>query len=158
MSKPRDWPQLRADMDVPTAIKVLRIISEDRKLEHGRSTPLVFDDEYKLVGFVHLVNLLKEIRHVCEPGKAPDTEAFSRVSVPVRNLTTSFVGTVTPDQGILDALDIMLYGGVSIVPVLKEGRLEGLVKLSDIFNTVSALLCGEPAPDERAQLMEHFRF
>lgn len=158
MSRPSEWPQLRAETDVPTALKILRIITEDRKIEHGFSTPLVFDDEYKLLGFVHLTDLLKEVRHVCEHGKPADQEAFCRIGVPVRNLTTLFAGAVTPDQSVLDALDIMLDKGVSIVPVMKDGRLEGLVKLSEIFDTVSSILCDERDPDERARLMKDFHF
>jgi hypothetical protein len=43
-----EWPQLRADATVGEAIEMLRIITEDKKLEHGHSTPLVLDDTYHL--------------------------------------------------------------------------------------------------------------
>ena len=57
-----EWPQLRAETTIADAIKVLRIVTEDRKLEHGHSTPLVLDDNYDLLGFVHLSDLLKSVR------------------------------------------------------------------------------------------------
>ena len=47
-----EWPQLRADTDIRTAIKILRIVTEEKKLEHGHSTPLILDENYNLLGFV----------------------------------------------------------------------------------------------------------
>ncbi len=60
MILPREWPQLRAETDVSTAIKILRIISEEHKLEHGHSTPLVMDENFQLLGFVHLTDSTQE--------------------------------------------------------------------------------------------------
>ena len=57
-----EWPQLRAEATIADAIKALRIVTEDRKLEHGHSTPLVLDDNYDLLGFVDLSDLLKSVR------------------------------------------------------------------------------------------------
>ncbi|MEW5980658.1 MAG: hypothetical protein AB1898_33215, partial [Acidobacteriota bacterium] len=86
-----EWPQLRAGMDVVTAIKILRIVSEDQKLEHGHSTPLVFDDNFNLIGFVHLIDLLKSVRHVWErPGAAREVVS---TGVKVRDLAVPFACT-----------------------------------------------------------------
>ena len=40
---------------------------------------------------------------------------------------------------------------------LKEGKLQGIVKLSDIFNTVAALLFDEQDPEERHRLLRDYR-
>ena len=70
MTPPNQWPQIRGEADVYTAIRLLRIITEDRKLEHGHSTPLIMDENYNLIGFVHLTDLLKEHQaHVGEEGR-----------------------------------------------------------------------------------------
>jgi hypothetical protein len=45
---------------------------------------------------------------------------------------------------------------VSQVPVMQEGKLQGIVKLSDIFNTVAALLFDEQDPDERNRLLRDY--
>jgi CBS domain-containing protein len=149
-----EWPQLRADMDVRRAIKILRIVTEDKKLEHGHSTPLVLDDNYNLLGFVHLTDLLKSIRHLCERRDEP--RELDEAVRPVKDLVTPFKGTVQEDDSILKALDIMLDNDVTLVPVIKDGKLQAVVKLSDIFNTVAALLFDEEDPEERHRLLRDY--
>ncbi len=65
MIKPNEWPLLLADMDVEMALKILRIVAEDKKLLHGYSTPFRMNAQYKLVGFVYLIDLLSQIRPLC---------------------------------------------------------------------------------------------
>jgi CBS domain-containing protein len=149
-----EWPQLRSDMNVSTAIKLLRIITEDQKLEHGHSTPLIMDENYNLVGFVHLIDLLKSVRPLCdkpdEPCRLPEN------TTNLRELVVPFAGTVHRDDSILKALDIMMDHNVSQVPVMDEDKLQGMIKLSDIFNTVAALLFDEQDPAERHQLLRDY--
>jgi CBS domain-containing protein len=149
-----EWPQLSADMDVHTAIRILRIVTEEKKLEHGHSTPLVLDENYSLLGFVHLTDLLKSVRHLCDKPDQPCEP--DQPSGPVRDLVTSFKGSVQEDDNILKALDIMLDNNVSMVPVMKAGKLEAMIKLSDIFNTVAALLFGEEDPEEKHRLLRDY--
>jgi len=149
-----EWTQLKADTDVSTAIKILRIVSEDEKLEHGHSTPLVFDDNYKLLGFVHLTDLLKNVRHLCD--KADEPCELGKATTKLSELVVPFAGSVAPDDSILKAVDIMMDRNVSLVPVMKGDRVEGLVKLADIFNTVAALLFDEQDPEERGRLLRDF--
>lgn len=149
-----EWTQLKADTDVGTAIKILRIVSEDEKLEHGHSTPLVFDDNFRLLGFVHLTDLLKNIRHLCD--KLDEPCELGKATTPLSDLVVPFAGTVSADDSILKAIDIMMDHNVSLVPVMKGDRIEGLVKLSDIFNTVAALLFDEQDPEERGRLLRDF--
>ena len=47
----------------------------------------------------------------------------------------------------------MLDNDVSVVPVIKDGKLHAIVKLSDIFNPVVALLLDEEDPTERHKLL-----
>ena len=149
-----EWPQLRSDMDVTTAIKILRIITEDQKLEHGHSTPLIMDENYNLLGFVHLTDLLKSVRGVWEKddraGAPPDG------AKKLKELVVPFAGTVEMEDSIIKALDIMMDHNVSQVPVMEHGKIQGMVKLSDIFNTVAALLFDEQDPEERHRLLRDY--
>ena len=61
-----------------------------------------------------------------------------------------------PEDSILKALDIMMEHNVSLVPVMKNGRLEGMIKLADIFNEVAALLLDEEDPDEKHRLLRDY--
>lgn len=74
----------------------------------------------------------------------------------LKELVIPFAGTVQPNDSILKALDIMMDHNVSQVPVMQEGKLQGIVKLSDIFNTVAALLFDEQDPDERNRLLRDY--
>jgi len=155
MIKREQWPQLRSDTDVRTAIKILRIVTEEKKLEHGHSTPLVLDENYKLLGFVRLTDLLKSVRHLWEATDEP--RQSDRAVRQVKELVIPFEGSVTEDDSILKALDIMMDNDVSLVPVIKDGKLQAIVKLSDIFNTVAALLFDEQDPAERNRLLgDHY--
>jgi len=143
-----------ADADVCSAIKILRIITEEKKLEHGHSTPLVLDEHYNLLGFVHLRDLLKSIKYLWEKSAtACDTDQQLPL---IKDLVVPFAAVVQPDDSILKALDIMMEHNVSLVPVMKDGKLQGLIKLADIFNTVSALLFDEADPQERHRLMRDY--
>lgn len=149
------WPQLRAETTVKNALNILRILSEDTKLSHGYSTPLVLDDEYNLIGLVRLTDLLRAVRHLCEfipDGQACDLGPAIR---PVSDLVVKFPGVVTPDDSILKALDLMLDHGVSLVPVMRDHKFLGMIKLADIFNTVASLLFDEEIEDEKTWLEKH---
>lgn len=155
MGPAREWPQLRAETDVNSAIKILRIATEDKKLEHGHSTPLVFDDQYRLLGFVHLTDLLKAVRSCW--GQPDACETISPLPT-LGDLVIPFAGTVAPDDSIVDALDIMIDHTISIVPVIVEGKLKGIIRLADIFNEVAALLFDEQDMEEKNRLMREYHF
>jgi CBS domain-containing protein len=156
MIKRNEWPQLRAGTPIRNAVRVLRILSEEKKIVHGHSTPLVLDDDYNLLGMIRLTDLLRSIRHLCEdPDKACNLdEAIS----PVSSLVIPFTGRVSPDDSILDALDIMTNTGVSLVPVIENEKLVGLVKLSDIFDKVTAILFDEPDSEERSWITQYLHW
>jgi predicted transcriptional regulator len=74
----------------------------------------------------------------------------------VSDLVVPFAGSIGPDDSILKALDVMMDHSVSLVPVMKDHKLFGMVKLSDIFNTVAALLFDEEIVDQREALVKRF--
>ena len=47
---------------------------------------------------------------------------------------------------------------VSIVPVMKDGKLHGIVKLSDIFNTVRGIALRRAGPAERHRLVRDYHW
>jgi len=143
-----------AETTVGDAIKMLRIITEDNKLVIGHSTPLVLNDNYDLLGFVHLSDLLKRVRELCFQQDRP--WELDKATTPLRELVVPFAGTVAENDSILKALDIMMDHGVSLVPVVVNGKVQGMIKLSDIFNTVAALLFDEKDPEERQRLLRDY--
>ncbi len=154
MTSPNQWPQLPAGTDVCTAFKLLRITTEAEKLEHGHS-PLIMGENYSLMGFVHLTDLLKSIRHLWESKeKAAFEECPSNPEL--KDLVVPFAGTVGPADSILEALEIMMEHRVSMVPVMSDEKLAGMIRLSDIFNEVAGILFDEADPDEKHRLLRDY--
>lgn len=99
---------------------------------HVRHVP-VEDDAGHLIGIVShrdLIELLASGR------------AATRTPVLVSEIMKTNLITVTPDTPTLDALDLMRERNIGCLPVVKEGRLVGLVTAYD-FLTVSAKLLEE---------------
>ena len=93
---------------------------------------------------VKLTDLLRSVRHLCETDdKACD---LGKAINPVEELVLPLPDAVKPDDSILEALDIMTNHGISIVPVMEDGKLRGVVKLSDVFDIVASLLFDEDEP------------
>jgi signal-transduction protein with cAMP-binding, CBS, and nucleotidyltransferase domain len=131
---------------------LLRILSEDEKLEQGRSTHLVFDNDYNLIGIIRLTDLLQNVRHLCDrkEGLCDLGDAVR----PIRDIVKPFPGHVSPTDSILKALDIMIDNSVTLVPVQQDGKLVGMLKLGDIFNSISAILFDDENPMERSRIMK----
>ncbi len=152
----REWPQLKAETQIKDAIRILRILSEDKKLEHGHSTPLVLDKDYNLLGMIRLTDLLRSVRHLCEdPLKACE---LGKATSPITDIVIPFPASVKPEDSILEALDIMTNYGISLVPVMDQGKLQGLIMLADIFNIVAALLFDEEEPEGPNWIDRHLHF
>jgi CBS domain-containing protein len=156
MISPKDWPILPADMTVKDAIRILRIVTEEIKLEHGHATPLVLDENQNLMGFVHLADLLAGIRHLYDKGAEPGGP--DKGALPVRDLVVGFAGTVKPEDSIAKALNIMMDHRVALVPVMEDQKLRGVVKLSDVFGAAAAVLFAEEIPEDRERLLKRVHF
>jgi CBS domain-containing protein len=151
-----EWPQMRANTVVKDVIRTLRILTEDKKLSQGHSTPLVLDNNYNLLGIVRLTDLLANVRHLCD-----DTDKaceLGRALTPVKELVIPFPCTVAAEDPMLSALDLMIEHGVSLLPVMKDGKLQGLIKLSDVFTEIAALLFDEEGPESKSRMMRHLHY
>ena len=100
------------------------------------------------------MNLLNSVRPLCE--KPDEPCELPQATTKLKELAVPFAGTVHPDDSILKALDIMMEHNVSQVPVMENGKIQGMVKLSDIFNTVAALLFDKQDPEEREKLLRDY--
>ncbi len=154
MISPNEWPLISADADVESAIKILRINTEDSKLLQGHSNPLVLDSDYRLLGFVHLIDLLRIIKPLCKV--LDDPCEIDKATMSIREIVVSFAATVEATDSMMTALDIMMEHRISLIPVLKEKKLIGIIKLSDIFNTVASLLFDKQILDQKEVLMRRF--
>jgi CBS domain-containing protein len=132
---------LKPQMTINEAIQYLKRASE----EEGRRVfgMIVHDEAGRLIGMLSMYDVLHLIRpkHTQVWGIMTDIEvsglfeviAERAQSVHVEDLMTADVITVEPDTHLLHVLDIMLKKHVRRLPVVKEGIVEGMVYLSDLF-------------------------
>jgi CBS domain-containing protein len=92
----------------------------------------VEDDRHRLVGLVSYRSIL---RMVAEMGGDVGKE-----TTPVRAIMDSEPVTVSPETSTLEAIDLMWKHGVSCLPVVKGGKLVGLVSEADFLPIAYELL------------------
>lgn len=92
----------------------------------------VEDDEGRLVGLVSYRALL---RLLARGGVDPTGEPVAVAEVMTRNPVT-----VTPETSTLDAIDLMRRSGVGCLPVVKDGRLVGMITGRDFMEIARELL------------------
>ena len=78
------------------------------------------DENYNLLGFVHLIDLLKAIRPLCD--KPDEPCELPEATTKLKELVVPFAGAVHPDDSILKALDIMMDHNVSQAPVMETAK------------------------------------
>jgi CBS domain-containing protein len=119
---------------------------------------LVLDEHYNLLGVVTLVGLLESVRHLCE--KSDEPCKLGKATWPVSEIVIPFPAHVEADDGILKALDLMVEHDISLIPVMKGGKLQGLIQLSDIYNTVAHLLFDKDFPKDHGWIRKflHLRW
>lgn len=59
-------------------------------------------------------------------------EEFDAADTPVREFLTDEMATVEADEGIYDLVELLSEKGVRRVPVVEDGKLAGIVSLSDV--------------------------
>jgi CBS domain-containing protein len=92
----------------------------------------VEDDQHRLVGFLSYRQILRMMAE--SPGKGI-SEGIS-----VREVMDPHPLSVTPETSTVDAIELMREHGVSCLPVLKGGRLVGLVSERDFMPIAYQLL------------------
>ncbi len=99
--------------------------------KHVRQVP-VEDDERRLVGLVSYGAVVRELA----TGRSRDRG----VSVPVRDIMQRDPVTVSPETTTLETVRLMRAHGVSSAPVVKDGRLVGIVSVDDFAPILDRLL------------------
>ena len=92
----------------------------------------VEDDQHRLVGLVSYRSIL---RMVAEMGGDASKE-----TTPVRTIMDADPVTVAPETSTLEAIELMRKHGVSCLPVVKGGKLVGLVTEADFLPIAYELL------------------
>lgn len=104
---------------------------------------MVTDDEGRLAGMISMYDILLFMRpkHIHIWGQMEDIDmagiiekSFDRTrSIRVGDIMTPDIITVTPQTHILMVLDLMIKKHVRRLPVVEDGKILGIVYISDLF-------------------------
>jgi len=95
-------------------------------------------DELSLLGIVSATDIYRAYPAHCNPFAA-DSEAQAPATTAGEVMSTSVL-TTTPDTPLEDAATIMRDRKIGALPVMRQGRLLGLITESDIFRAFISLL------------------
>ena len=116
--------------------------------EEGRKIfgMMVIDDQGRLAGILSMYDILLFLRpkHTHIWGVLDDIDISGIVgqacektkTIRVGEIMTPEVVTITPETHILMILDIMIKKHVRRLPVVEDGKIQGIVYISDLFYNV----------------------
>jgi len=109
-------------------VDLVAFLMDRRKIRHV----LVEDGEHRLVGLVSYRGLLRLIAN----GKA----GANGLGMPVKEIMTRDPITITPETLTTEAISLMRKNGISILPVVKNDKLVGVVTEAEFLPIASQLL------------------
>ncbi len=136
------------------------------EIDGRRSLPrmvLVFDEKYRLMGLVRRRDILRglepeflldmpvtERKQLFDPKTTPDSWEIpinkivdatrKRAERPVSEIMRSIEKTADFDSHLFQIIYDMNIGRVNMLPVLKDGRVVGVVRSVDVFHEIARLV------------------
>ena len=123
---------------------------------------LVFNEKYQIVGLLTLRDLLKGL----EPGFLKESDLVKtdpalavvmgdlfgpgmkkQADRPVSEVMGPIKVSIKADDSLAKALFLMIHENVGMMPVIDEGRVLGMVRLTDLFMEVSQAILERTAPE-----------
>ncbi len=101
-----------------------------------RRAPVI--ENGRLIGIVSERDLLRVLPGTCGQASTPAGE--EGMAVPVRDIMTSNMVTLEPNDHLAKAADVMLKKRIGGVPVVQDGKLKGIITESDVFRALHAIL------------------
>lgn len=133
-----NWPTLRQDSTVEEAIKLFAesritgcpVVDDGEVVGILTEGDLIFQDaDIKSPGFLEILGGMVPLGNWDEYRE----EALKSAGVTAGELMSDNPTTVDPDTTLSEAATVMAEQGFKILPVVDEGRLEGVVSRMDIL-------------------------
>jgi CBS domain-containing protein len=139
------------DADLEEAIKVLQqsFYRDDKGIICGHSSVLVNDKDGTLTGILTIQSMLKALDRKSAELGLPLGSLFSRLSllhgtlaqIPVREAMRPIVKIgVKDDESAGQAIRKLLERETKILPVIREGRVVGIIRAIDLLQSVGHVL------------------
>jgi len=168
-----DYATTTHDSTLKEAVQDLRKIycqiEVGKCTEAGHRTSMVLDENGELVGildFRRILNVLvPEIAGTLsarlqslglsvafaegdaaehdEARRSFETRVRENAETKVGDVMLKVKGTIGPQAPLLDALKLMYRNKITVIPVIEEGKLVGVVRDSDLFLAAAAVLSNE---------------
>jgi len=114
---------------------------------------LVEDHEHRLVGLVTHRSLLRYLTEQ-KSGRAPGEDSDKSEGTAVKDIMIKNPISVTPETPTIDAIHVMRKHKIGSLPVVREGRLVGLITEQEFIHIAGQLLDQSLNVDEGATTVE----
>jgi CBS domain-containing protein len=119
---------------------------------------LVFDEKYQLLGILTLRDIIKGLEprflHETALVKADPSltvllgdlfgpQIKEQSQKQVGEAMSPIKATVNADDPITKALYLMIKENVGLIPVMQDGKVAGMLRLSDLFGEISHIVLGD---------------
>lgn len=118
-----------------------------------RRLPVIEEDE--LIGIVTMSDILRSIPNILTEEEYDEETRLTVVDRTVREVMASDPITITPEDTIQDAADLMLEYQVSGLPVVLDTKIIGIITESDIFRLVVEAWSDEQAEAAHGGRVHH---
>ena len=125
---------MTTDIITTHADEAVELVANLMKWKKIRHVP-VEDNEHRLIGIISHSSIVRLVaERTAELGKGP---------IAVREVMSTEIVSVTPETSTLDAIALMRKHAIGCLPVLKDGRLVGIVTEHDFLIIAGQLLENE---------------
>jgi CBS domain-containing protein len=153
-----DYPHIPYWFTLRQAMAIVREAAVKFEGSFEPRAVLVFDEKYQLLGILTLRDIIRGLEPKFlqetklikgDPGLAvlmgnlfgPNIQQQSQR--PVSEVMSPIQVTVNAGDSLPKALFLMIKKNVGLAPVLEEGKVAGMLRLSDLFGEVSRLVLGD---------------
>ncbi len=153
-----DYPHIPYWFTIKQAVAIAKKAALGIEGKSEPTTLLVFDEKYQLMGSLTMEDLIRGIekkfsRSNSFMSKEWDTPVFfeglfnegvkEEAQKPVSEIMSPVKESVGPDESIIKAIYLMMENNLTLLPVIDQGVVKGVIRLPEIFNELAMLVMAD---------------
>jgi CBS-domain-containing membrane protein len=153
-----DYPHIPYWFTIKQAVAIIKKASLGLEGKLEPNTLLVFDEKYQLMGSLTMEDLIRGIENKFARtngylSKEWDTPVFfeglfsegvkEEARKPVSEIMSPAQEMVASEDSIIKAIYLMIEKGLTLLPVIDQGAVQGVVRLNEIFNEIAILVMAD---------------